>query len=67
MDLKLQIDKLQYKCLELEGERDKLQGQLQAIEDSKRNEEDEKSEITIRNNDLANQVTKVRFLSVLSI
>lgn len=59
MDLKLEIDKLNFKYLELEAERDKYQKQIEAIEESERDAEDEKSEIHIRNNDLTNQLTKV--------
>ncbi|GIY61502.1 hypothetical protein CDAR_226882 [Caerostris darwini] len=58
MEMKLELERLQDKCLELESEKDKLQRQLESIEETKRDTEDEKSQIVIRNNDLTNQVTK---------
>jgi len=59
MDLKSEIDKLNDKFLELEAECDKYRKQLESIEESEQDAEEEKSQINIRNNDLTNQLTKV--------
>ncbi|KAG8197362.1 hypothetical protein JTE90_013488 [Oedothorax gibbosus] len=57
VELRLQLDKFERSCMELQGERDKLKSQLQLIEDSSSNREDEKNTLALKNNELTDQVT----------